>query len=178
MSTNGDYVTSYTTSGGPGAQPQDGTWNGGGGGAGVWMGGSALASDGFGRIFFNTGNGFRQRDNGNNPASGRVHLDTLSECVVSMAIDPVTGKVTQQDYFEPYGYLAMDEGDRDLGSGGIVLPDSTVFNGTGVARMAIACGKNSQCYVVNRDNLGGYKLGPAGGDAIIQTITPPSEEFY
>jgi hypothetical protein len=68
----------------------------------------------------------------------------------------------------------MDQGDRDLGSAGIVLLDDTVFKGKGVARMAIACGKNSVCYVVNRDNLGGYMLGTGGGDAIIQSFTPPS----
>lgn len=38
----------------------------------------------------------------------------------------------------------------------------------------ITCGKNAKCYVTNADNLGGYKLGTGGSDAIIQTITPPS----
>lgn len=126
------------------------------------MGGAAIASDNAGRIFYTTGNAFRMRNNGAQPASGRVHLDTLSECIVNMAVDRTTGKLTQQDYFEPYEYQGMDQGDRDLGSGGIVLPDENTFSGTGVARMAIACGKNSKCYVVNRDNLGGYKLGPGG----------------
>jgi hypothetical protein len=175
METTGKFVTAYATMGGPGAQPQDGTWNGGGGGAGVWMGGSAIATDGQGRIFITTGNGFRQRDNGNSPASGRVHLDTLSEAIVNFGINSTTGVLSQQDYFEPYSYLAMDAGDRDLGSAGIVLLDDTVFKGTGVARMAIACGKNSVCYVVNRDNLGGYQLGIGGSDAVLQSFTPPSK---
>lgn len=175
MSTSGQVLTIYATMGGPGAQPQDGTWNGGGGGGGVWMGGSAIASDNSDRIFFTTGNGNRARDNGDFPTSGRVHLDTLSEAIVNMAVDPVTNVLTQQDYFEPYSYLAMDQVDVDLGAGGLVLPDPNTFNGTGVSRMAIACGKNAVCYVVNRDNLGGYKLGPAGGDAVIQEFTPPSE---
>lgn len=104
-------------------------------------------------------------------------MDTLSECIVNLAVDPQTRALTQQDYFEPYEYLAMDQGDRDLGSGGICLPDPKTFSGTGVERMAITCGKNAKCYVVNRDNLGGYKLGPSGGDLVIQTLTPPSEVF-
>jgi hypothetical protein len=69
----------------------------------------------------------------------------------------------------------MDQVDIDLGSGGVVLPDETVFTGTGISGIAIGCGKNSVCFVVNRDNLGGYKMGPGGSDAIIQSFSPPSE---
>jgi hypothetical protein len=173
MSTAGKYVTGYVTSGGPGAPPEDGTWNGGGGAAGIWMAGAAIASDNSGRLFVATGNGKGTRVNNQAPASGHVHLDTLSECIVNLAVNPQNGSLTQGDYFEPYGYLAMDAGDRDLGSGGVVLPDPSVFSGGGVSRLAITCGKNAVCYVANADNLGGYKMGPAGGDAIVQTITPP-----
>jgi hypothetical protein len=177
MSTSGSILTAYATMGGPGSQPQDGTWNGGGGGGGVWMGGAAIASDRSDRIFFTTGNGLKARDNGDNPASGRVHLDTLSEAIVNLAINPTTKALTQQDYFEPAAYLAMDQVDVDLGSGGLVLPDTSVFNGKGVSGIAIACGKNSVCFVVNRDNLGGYKMGSAAGDAVIQAFSPPSKQL-
>jgi iron transport multicopper oxidase len=176
MSTSGSILTAYATMGGDGSQPQDGTWNGGGGGGGVWMGGAAIASDRSDRIFFTTGNGLKARDNGDNPASGRVHLDTLSEAIVNLAINPTTKALTQQDYFEPAAYLAMDQVDVDLGSGGLVLPDTSVFKGKGVSGIAIACGKNSVCFVVNRDNLGGYKMGSAAGDAVIQAFSPPSKQ--
>lgn len=53
--------------------------------------------------------------------------------------------MTLQDYFEPYEYLGMDAGDRDLGSGGVSLLDPTVFKGkNGVARLAITIGKNGK----------------------------------
>jgi hypothetical protein len=39
MSTSGKFLSGYSTSAGAGAPPQDGTWNGGGGGCGVWMAG-------------------------------------------------------------------------------------------------------------------------------------------
>jgi hypothetical protein len=171
----GQVSTAYVTSGGPGSPPQDGTWNGGGGGSGIWMAGSPIASDESGRVFFVTGNGYKTDVNQAQPASGRVHLDTLSECVVNMAVNSSTGTATQQDYFEPYTYLAMDAGDRDLGSGGFILPDPATFSGGGVARIGIVVGKNGIGYVVNADNLGGYKLGPAGTDAVIQTITMPGK---
>jgi len=55
-----------------------------------------------------------------------------------------SGKVTLTDYFEPYEYISMDAGDRDLGSGGISLLDPTVFNGVGVSRIAVSIGKNGK----------------------------------
>jgi hypothetical protein len=168
-------ITAYTTNGGPGSPPQDGTWNGGGGDAGIWMGGSALASDHAGRLFFVTGNGWRGSVNQNLPASGRVTLDTLSECVVNMAVNASTGVATQEDYFEPYTYTAMDAGDRDFGAGGVILPDPATFSGGGVQRLAIAVGKNGIAYIMNADNLGGYKLGVGGTDGIVQTIPMPGK---
>lgn len=162
---SGKLLTSYTTSGGAGAPKQDGTFNGGGGGCGIWMAGSAIASDQSNRLFFVTGNAYKVEVNQNQPASGRLHLDTLSETVVNMAVNSTTGAVTQQDYFEPYTYLAMDAADRDLGSGGVILPDPGTFSGGGVSRLAITVGKNGVAYIMNADNLGGYKLG--SGKSII-----------
>ncbi|KAF2492456.1 WSC-domain-containing protein [Lophium mytilinum] len=173
MSTSGKVLTGYSTNAGPASPPEDGTWTGGGGGAGVWQSGAAISSDNSGRLFFATGNAEGGGFNNKVPASGRVHLDILSECIVNLAIDPDTGALTQQDYFEPFGYLGMDAGDRDLGSGGVCLPDPKTFSGGGIARLAITCGKNGICYVANADNLGGYKMGTGGGDAIVQTIAPP-----
>ncbi|KAH8879637.1 WSC-domain-containing protein [Thozetella sp. PMI_491] len=166
----GDFVTAYSTSAGSRAPAQDGTWNGGGGGCGIWQGGSIISSDNSGRLFFATGNGYRTTVNGQTAASGRTHLDTLSECMVSMSIAS-NGSITQQDYFEPYTYQAIDSADRDVGSGGVsILP----FSGGGVNRLAVTAGKNGQCYITNADNLGGYKMASGGGDSIIQTITPPT----
>ncbi|KAH8649429.1 hypothetical protein BGZ60DRAFT_499074 [Tricladium varicosporioides] len=150
----------------------NGTWNGGGGGAGVWQSGSALASDNSGRLFFATGNGKGPTVNQQVPSSGRVHLSTLSECIVNLGIAG-NGSLTQQDYFEPATYLGLDAGDRDLGSGGICLPDPSVFSGGGINRLAITCGKSGDCFVTNADNLGGYKMSASGGDAIVQSLSVP-----
>ena len=139
-----------------------------GGKAGIWQSGFGLSSDG-GRLFLATGNGQGHQNQGS-PASGRILLDTLDECVVNLAIAP-DGKLTLSDYFEPYEYLSLDAADRDLGSSGVTLLDPAVFNGAGVNRMAVALGKNGKAYIMNADNLGGYKNGPGGNDGIIQTIT-------
>jgi len=55
--------------------------------------------------------------------------------------------------------MNMDAADQDFGSGGIVLLDPATFNGTGIERMAVTAGKNGKVYILNADNLGGYKLG-------------------
>jgi len=63
--------------------------------------------------------------------------------------------------------------DRDLGAGSVILPDPKIFNGGGIQRLAIAVGKNGIAYVMNADNLGGYKLSVGGTDGIIQTVPMP-----
>lgn len=145
-----------------------------GGKAGIWMSGMAPATDGD-RIFVVTGNG-QGHENKDTPASGRSPLSTLDEVVANLAVR--NGKLALQDYFEPYEYIGMDAGDRDLGSGGVALLDPTVFKGTnGVARMAVTIGKNGKAYVMNADNLGGFKLGKGATDNILQTIIAPNAVF-
>ncbi|KAH0537068.1 hypothetical protein FGG08_006109 [Glutinoglossum americanum] len=146
-----------------------------GGKAGIWMGGMAPATDGS-NIYLTTGNG-QGHENVETPASGRSPLSTLDEVVASFTIGP-GGKVALQDYFEPYEYIGMDAADRDLGSGGVALLDPTVFRGTnGVGRIAVAIGKNGKAYIMNADNLGGFKLGPGATDNVVQTIVSPGAIF-
>ncbi|KAL9019269.1 MAG: hypothetical protein Q9185_003443 [Variospora sp. 1 TL-2023] len=145
-----------------------------GGKAGIWMSGMAPATDGA-RIFVVTGNG-QGHENKDTPASGRTPLSTLDEVVANLGIGG--GKISLQDYFQPYEYIGMDAADRDLGSGGVALLDPSVFKGTnGVRRMAITIGKNGKAYIMNADNLGGFKMGPGATDNILQTIICPNAVF-
>ena len=111
-----------------------------GGKAGIWMGGMAPATDGS-RLFVVTGNG-QGHENQDTPASGRALLSTLDEVVANFGVNG--GKLSLQDYFEPYEYIGMDAGDRDLGSSGCSLLDPSVFQGTGVSRIAVVVGKNGK----------------------------------
>lgn len=81
------------------------------------------------------------------------------------------------DYFQPYDYQNLDGGDQDFGSGGIALLDPTVFYGTGVSKMAVTAGKNGKIYILNANNLGGYRNGPGGTDGVIQTIATNKAVF-
>ncbi|EDO03017.1 hypothetical protein SS1G_05494 [Sclerotinia sclerotiorum 1980 UF-70] len=144
--TPGVGVTSiFAMESSPGAPPVVADFNiQQGGKAGIWQGGMGLATDG-NRLFLATGNG-EGHANGDVPASGRTPLSTLDEVVGNFAVS-TTGKITLSDYFEPYEYVSMDAGDRDLGSGGVALLDPTV--------------------ILNANNLGGFKQGPGGNAAVI-----------
>ena len=102
--TTAEVKATFATESGAFAPPQDGTFAGGGGGAGIWMSGMSLSSDSPSRLFYVTGNG-EGHQNKEIPASGRTPLDTLDEAIVNMKIDPATGKLSLQDYFEPYEYI-------------------------------------------------------------------------
>ncbi|KAK6593884.1 WSC domain-containing protein-like protein 3 [Botrytis cinerea] len=148
-----------------------GRWGGEGG---IWMSGMGLATDGA-RIFLVSGNGGAHQNQGT-PASGSSGCQTLGEATINLALD-TAGLISVSDYFQPYDYQNMDAGDQDFGSGGIVLLDPTVFKGTGVDKMAVTAGKNGKIYVLNANNLGGYKLGPGQTDNILQTIVTSAAVF-
>ena len=67
-----------------------------------------------------------------------------------------------------YNTNRESDGDRDLGSGGVmVLPDMTDVQGV-VRHLAITAGKDNNIYVVDRDNMG--KFNPENNAAIYQEL--------
>ncbi|KXH67150.1 WSC domain-containing protein, partial [Colletotrichum salicis] len=135
--------------------------------AGIWQSGMGLPTIG-NNVFFVAGNG-QGHANGNVPASGRISMSTLDECIVKMELS-ATGKWALIDYFQPYDYVALDAGDRDVGSSGLAVLDGSVFKGAGVNRIGVTAGKKGRTYVVNADNLGGFRQASDGGDGVLQTI--------
>ncbi|OHF03550.1 WSC domain-containing protein [Colletotrichum orchidophilum] len=135
--------------------------------AGIWQSGMGLPTIGS-NVFFVAGNG-QGHANGNVPASGRIAMSTLDECIVKMELS-AAGKWSLIDYFQPFDYIALDSGDRDVGSSGLAVLDPTVFKGAGVNRIGVTAGKKGRTYVVNADNLGGFRQAADGGDGILQTI--------
>ncbi|TDZ35465.1 WSC domain-containing protein [Colletotrichum spinosum] len=162
-------VSMWATEAAPGApkpQPLDLTTETGGK-AGIWQSGMGLPVVG-NDVYFVAGNG-QGHANGNIPASGRVPMSTLDECVVRMGLS-ADGKLSLIDYFQPYDYVALDAGDRDVGSSGLAVLDPNVFKGAGVNRIAVTAGKKGRAYILNADNLGGFRQAADGGDGVIQTI--------
>lgn len=151
-----------------------------GGKAGIWQSGMGISTDGISSIFFNTGNG-QGHANGDVPASGRTPLSTLDETVINLKIaaSGTSPTFSLTDYFEPFEYVNMDAADRDLGSAGVALLDPSVFTApkVGVSRIAVTVGKNSKTYIMDANQLGGFKQGPSGTDGILQTIPAQNAVF-
>jgi hypothetical protein len=78
---------------------------------------------------------------------------------VNFGVDPLAGILTQQDYFQPINYAELNSGDKDISSSGVALLDPATFSGGGVNRVAITGSKAGTIYVMDADNLGGYKMG-------------------
>lgn len=124
-------------------------------GGGVW-GPGGVASDGA-NPFIVTGNTF---------STGGVWKG--GEAVIRLQPGPVFSGSTN-DYWAPTNWLALDNGDTDLGGSGAVLVD---VPGATPSSLVVALGKDGNAYVLNRANLGGISAPLAqshvGSGAIIQ----------
>lgn len=76
-----------------------------------------------------------------------------------MAVDPLTGVISQEDWFIPANYIKLNQGDKDVSSSGVSLLPSVPFSGGGVNRVAISGSKGGAIFVMDADNLGGFKMG-------------------
>jgi len=119
----------------------------------IWMAGAGLAADSSGNIYFLDANGdFDTTLSGSGfPSDGDygnafMKLSTSSGLAVA-------------DYFEMDNEASENGSDTDLGSGGmIVLPD--LSDGSGHTwHLAVGAGKDSNLYLVNRDNMGKFNSG-------------------
>ncbi len=129
----------------------------------IWMSGEGLAADSSGNIYFLDGNGTFDTTLTSQgfPVSGDYGN-------AFMKLSNSTGTLTVVDYFNMYDTVQESDNDEDLGSGGaIVLPDLKDNNGQ-VHHLAVGAGKDSNIYVVNRDNMG--KFNPNNDSAIYQEI--------
>lgn len=112
----------------------------------VWMTGFAPAVGGSGNLYVITGNGDFDADHGGK---------NFGESVLRLS--PDLKKV--RDYFTPANWNDLNNGDTDFGSGGIMLlpPQQAADPYT-----AVAMGKFSTLYLLNRENLGKVQSNDAG----------------
>ncbi|MBV9745228.1 MAG: hypothetical protein JO099_15815, partial [Acidobacteriia bacterium] len=130
----------------------------------VWQGGMGLAADPEGFVYFLTGNGEFDANTG-----GQNFADTALKIPATFAVPPPTKPV---DFFTPANQALLQnggpgfEGDCDFGSGGpLILPDSAA----GLPQTMVACGKDGQIYLINRQNMGKYN-GPGGPDHVLAVV--------
>ena len=121
----------------------------------IWQSGFGLATDATGDVYFATGN-----SDPNTPSYSQSF--NRPDSMVRLSSDLLTLK----DSFTTYNYFSLDTVDADMGSGGLmVLPDQS----GSTPHLAVAGGKDSRAFLLNRDNMGGYTQG--GPDHVLQTFT-------
>jgi hypothetical protein len=123
---------------------------------GIWSAGSGPATDASGFIYLLLGNGtFDATLDGNGFPTERDFGNSFMKLAAS------GGSLTVADYFamdDPNAEDAESESSDniDLGSGGVmVLPDLQDSQGH-VHHLAVGAGKDSNMYIVNRDNMGKF----------------------
>jgi hypothetical protein len=115
---------------------------------GIWMGAAGPAADRNGNIFVAVGNG--AWDGVSNFGQSVVKLDPGLHVL---------------DFFTPFDGPALNIGDHDLGSGGVLLvPDQS----GAFPHELVVCGKAEPIYVVNRDNMG--RKNATDNSQIIQSV--------
>jgi hypothetical protein len=153
-------------------------------GAGIWMPGGGLVSDGPGRIFFSTGNGFDAPGSDaeyvpSSPAPASRPPSNLSSSVVRLQVLG-GGQLSAASFFTPCDAWRLGGSyykDLDISAGGtLALPGA--FGNPAHRDLLLAGGKSGTVYLLDRRSLGGFSQGarsrkcPRGGDAVAGTLGP------
>jgi len=107
---------------------------------GFWMAGSGIAADSSGNVLIASGNG--DFDTSHTPAQD------LGDSILKLSLAGTSFSLL--DYFTPADQASLDNGDVDLGSGGVLLlPDQGGAN----PHELVQAGKEGTIYVINRDQM-------------------------
>ncbi|MDB6017893.1 MAG: C-terminal target protein [Pedosphaera sp.] len=125
---------------------------------GIWMSGQAPACDANGNLYVAVGNGTVDINGGPNRGESFLKLARSGT------------NLTVASWFTPYNWQALENGDIDLGSGGLLLIPGTT--------LAISGGKEGIVYLVNRDSMGGLTSSTTTNDNIIQSFPITTDEVH
>ncbi len=131
--------------------------------AGIWGGGAGPAFDSSGKMYVTTANG--SWDHNSSPYTTEPDWGESFLRLVPSASGPFSAKFSDTtSYFTPNNWNALNGGDLDIGSSGVVLlPTQT---GGTHSNIMVGGGKGAVLYVIDRDNLGGENA----TDSAIQEI--------
>ena len=138
------------------------TPNGGTPEGGIWQSGASPAFDTSGNMFVAVGNGAWDQ---NSPSYGTNWGESMLKLPTGGALSvPYSNTL---NWFTPNDWQTLNNGDLDLGSGGLLLlPDQTGPH----THIMVGGGKGAVLYVVDRDDLGGLNT----PDSAIQEIAEPN----
>jgi hypothetical protein len=129
---------------------------------GIWGGGAAPAVDAGGSIYFMTGNGtFDAQNGGPDYGMSMLRLTTSG------------GTASVADYFTPFNELHLSQRDLDLASGGVMLlPDQPGPH----RHEVVGAFKTGQIFLVDRDDMGKFN---SKNNQIVQTVLGnPNGGYY
>jgi hypothetical protein len=118
----------------------------------IWGSGAGMAADTSGNIILLDANGIF--DTSLN-SSGFPSEGDYGNAFVKVS---TSGGLAVADYFEMYNGVSESDNDVDLGSGGTLLVSQKDSSGT-IWDLAVGAGKDSNLYVVNRNNMGKFNPG-------------------
>ena len=118
--------------------------------AGIWMAGQGVAADANGNLYLSTGNG--SVGYAGNPR------DTINRGESFLKLTRSGTNLNVTSWFTPNNYSALESGDIDLGSAGLLLIPNTT--------LALSGGKQGVLYLVNRDNMGGLSFSSADTNVV------------
>jgi hypothetical protein len=127
----------------------------------IWMAGGGLAADNQ-ALYFLDGNG--TFDTTLTSQGFPVNGD-YGNAFMKVSL---SGQLAVADYFTMHNTMQESDGDEDLGSGGAMILPDLMDSDHQVHHLAVGAGKDSNIYVVNRDNMG--KFNPNDDSAIYQEI--------
>jgi hypothetical protein len=126
-------------------------------GGAVW-GASGFASDGT-SLFFATGNSKANASDAGNTSSGDgggTWADSQTIFKFSTSLTPPAMAATT-DFFVPANWVALDDGDQDIGGTSPILLD---VPGATPSELVVSLGKDGNAYLLERANLGGLDATP------------------
>jgi outer membrane protein assembly factor BamB len=130
----------------------------------IWMAGTAPAADSGNNIYFLDANG--TFDTSLTSAGFPVNGD-FGNAFIKLS---TSSGLAVADYFATFDTVAQSNADQDLGSGGaLVLPDLTDNSGH-TWHLAVGAGKDTNVYVVDRDNMGKFNSGGTNNSNIYQEL--------
>jgi hypothetical protein len=120
-------------------------------GAGIWIANSGITADAAGAMYLVTGDGtFNANTGGVDYGDSYIKIGAAGNVL---------------DYFTPHDEGDLDNGNIDLGAGGIMLlPDQSGAH----PHLLVSAGKNGTIDLIDRDNMGHFN--PAGDSQIVQSL--------
>jgi hypothetical protein len=166
--------------------------------AGVWMGGASPALDpNTNQLFFATGNGSWNQNLSGSDSNGPFTSGTdFAMSVLSLSTDPTTIVNYRREpemrvpfaqdssgnfhWFTPSQWNTFNNGDRDLGSGGLLLLPPLPGADGETRNLMLVGGKAGVMYLLDRTNLGGIALNDtsASNPNAVQQIIEPNAGIF